>query len=481
MKPEVKGKNKNSIVRFLLMFLLIAALCFVLGLGLWVAEINYDVQIKAMNQFLKQEELNNENVAHTRLILRYIKQKELYNGSLTRDSLDHDEFIYNRDILPDYNEMKQITQLNTVEKGVVLLINLMRYVTGKNPILISGDNDQLILLYSGYYHERARNYEKAIGFYNQMLAAVLKREIKGNVLLHKGYCFAMLEEYEKARSIYQQVIKDYMGMGVSTASEILLHYMDEFKKESDSILQNKDGDIQKGEKLINLLNHKVALKVLKDVKGSNPAEKARLEYYKGICFEELGNKKEAINSYVRSIQSDITNSAALYANRRIYTIATDLPEGSKFISLSRTVGEKQNDPVLQNIDKEYQEMQKEEPVVLPEPIAEFKVETNELTVDIKSFDAQIQSMVETVSNIAPVITNEPVKPEVKEVKPLVVKPLPEDMVGLKVKITTISNEIFTGVLLKSQYESFIIDTLVGPVKIGKENVKTIKPLQSKGK
>ncbi|OHD79315.1 MAG: hypothetical protein A2355_17170 [Spirochaetes bacterium RIFOXYB1_FULL_32_8] len=303
-----------------------------------------------------------------------------------------------------------------------------------------------------------------------MLSVGLSTEIKGNILLHHGFCSAMMEDYQTAQKVYQKIIDEYTGTGAAAAAEILKHYLEEFNKERDRILQESGNSLKKGEKLVFLLNHNIALKVLKEVKETNTSEKSILEYYKGICFDELGNKKDAIESFILSIQADIKSPAARYANRRIYTIASDLPDNTHIMDFSRKIGKKQNDPILLDIDKKYQELNSNDSIELPSS-------TNDIYLDINTIDTNVTKI---MSNLISINTNPVINDSNnrKTLTRLEVNQLTESYMGYKVKVTTISNEVFSGALITSQNESYIkVDTLVGPIGIYKNNILSIVPLQ----
>ena len=58
--------------------------------------------------------------------------------------------------------------------------------------------------------------------------------------------------------------------------------------------------------------------------------------------------------------------------------------------------------------------------------------------------------------------------------------LAESFMGQKVRIKTISNEIFTGVLITSQNESFIkMDTIIGTIGIEKGKISSLVPIKKK--
>ena len=440
----------------------------VLGAGVTIALMNYQIQLKALNQLLKQQELTDENVSHTRLIIRYIKQKAIYHGALNRDELDRSEYFYHEEVLPNIRQMRQATRLTFYERSMVFLINQFRRISGKPRIVAPLDRDPLVLLYSAYQQEMARNYQTAIWYYDEMLKDDLGPGLEGHIRLHRAFCQAMLGDYEAAKTAYTEVIKRYEGSGIAIAAAILLRYMEEFNRERDRIMAGRDSDMIKGERLVQLLNHRVALKVLESVSARNKSERARLEYYKGVCFEELGSKKEAVDAYLNSIQSDLQSSAARYANRRVYSIASGLPQGEKVLSFSREVGLRQKDQILMEIDTHHRKTAGENPPVSPPVLS-----VND-TLDEALLEERIEKMSGQMPEFGTMAFNAPVRVLSRgEVNQLTVS-----LLGKRVRVTTISNEVFSGQLISSQEEELIkIDTLIGPVGIRKQLVHSIVPVE----
>lgn len=445
--------------RWQLIALAFSIFLFLLGYG--IAKTNISIQMKAFQTQIKTEEVNDRGVSHSRLIIKYIKQKELYSEKINRDKLDNVEFQYNQEVLQLDKKNNSAKRLTWNEQIVLSMINTYRLLTGYKMITIEQKRDTFHEIIVAYNLEKNQEYQAAIDIYEKNLLNQHDLTTRGNIYLHIGFCHAMLENDAEARAYYKDVIAQYPGTDLSIAASILLKYMEMFDQERNRVLQSTSTSLIKGEKLSILLSHKSALQVIESFQSTDQDEIARLNFTKGICYEALGEKQKAIDAYVTSIKTGLNTKSARYANRRIYTIASYLPNNNDIIMSSMKIAEKQKDKILIELDYKYRD---------------------EITSSLKLGDEghitseQIMQAVESSEILSKEDKASPaiIVPVMKPLKIEIVNEIVTSMQGKEVRVVTISNEIFTGKLMNSEKEAYIlIDTLIGQFGIRKDKIKAM--------
>ena len=381
MALKIQFNSKQLI--FLSLPLLILIIC------LWAARVNYSVQIKSLNYFLKQNDLTQDNVALTRLTLRYIKQKQLYRGEVSHDEFSKEEFFYNQSILPRPDEIEQ-PDLSFEERIIAALIDQFRKFINKSSMNSNPDNSYLKILYFAFYYEKTKDYQKAIQLYDKLFPYPSAENIQGILLLHKAYCLALTENFDTAEKIYLEIIRRFKGTASSVTATSLLNFMKEFNREKDFVIRQHSLDIIKSGKLIDLMNYKQALKILNSIQSVRANEKALLDYYKGVCLEESGFKIKAIESFMSSIRDDLKSNSAILANRRIFNIAINGEKNGILLPFVRMVGNAQKDQVLKDMDLFYLKY----PNTIPSGLLQ---ETNLIAQNTDIIESNIRAMMPLIN------------------------------------------------------------------------------------
>jgi tetratricopeptide (TPR) repeat protein len=271
--------------------------------------------------FLQRSSREDNSIDHIGLVMKYRLHKEMYENRITAEDTSIIETRINSILSGREAESKALPgRYNYLSIPVLHSINLIRYITGVPLIEDMEDDDLNLSLEVAYYHERNKDYKKAIALYNQILDDPSSgRTLKAGVLLHVGFCYSIIGDYEKAKSKYLTVIKEYGDINTAITAAVMLRYLEGFRTEIEKVLGTEKDSTAKGEKLYKLIAYTESYEVLKRIENTaSLSERGKIKYFKGRTLEEIGETGKAIDIYQQIVMDNPQSEYASSANRRIY-------------------------------------------------------------------------------------------------------------------------------------------------------------------
>lgn len=203
---------------------------------------------------------------------------------------------------------------------VRVILNVMRFVLGKELIKPEQENEIFKVLEIGYFWERNRKYKEAIDIYDKVLDMPgVDSDIRATVLLHKGFCFSMLSEYKKSVEVYERVISVYPDTDAGKTAWKLLDFINSINKKRVALASTSVTGFEKAKQYYLLMDYRNSIKFFSEYleKASSAKDANEARFLKGRAHEELGETEEAVFEYRRTIKRDKSKRWAREANRRM--------------------------------------------------------------------------------------------------------------------------------------------------------------------
>ena len=405
--------------------------------------INITIRLHELSQSLRKNTVDVNSLDHMGLLMTYQLHQRLYDGRITPDQSDITELRI-LSLIKESETVRSGNRLPAFLSPALHMINGMRHLIKKQPLIwdIEDDPSQAILSLA-YYYERNRKYSIALDQYRKLEKINLDNETHAGILLHEGFCQSMLGDFPSALKLYRDVINNYPESNACITASIMLHKLVEFRSEAENVMASEKDSVVKGEKLFRLISFREALKVLESIEKEAPeSEKARINYYRARCHEELSEGDNALKAYQSIINNSRDKDIARSANRRILLIGTALSGDNALQTLSMKNNQVLNDPSLEQMNTMVRQLS---------PRNEIKI------------NAQNIISPETITMME--------KAEVKPAEPLK-KPSP---VIRKVKIYTREGNIFVGTIAKETDNILTLTTGFGTVYVERSTIDKIEP------
>lgn len=317
-------------------------------------DVCVQLRMRELQVILQSGDYEESNLDHIGLLMKYDLHRKMYEDKISNEMADAVEIDINSLISEraSYREVP-IRKHEYASVPVSGIINSFRFIIGKPQLRDIAENASTAYLDTAYYYERNKYYARALMIYDKALQEVRgDRMIIASIMLHQGFCNALLGNYDKAKSLYLKIINDYSDKSVAITAAILLKYLEGFHAEYRRVVRGTFDPVKRSEKLYKLLAFKEAVKTLKLIeKKADRRLAARLNYYKGKCYEELGEKETALNSYLEVITNDHRSSFARLANRRVYIIGSQVKEGGSIQQIAFQINKVLKDKKLDSIVK----------------------------------------------------------------------------------------------------------------------------------
>jgi len=444
-------------------------LLFFVSLGLLlysykVAVAGIQVQMEEMEWRLQESEYLENESSHLHLVIKYTSQRQLYRDSISQKDLDLLEF----ELRNQYKEISQtIPDLKKshdyFQRMAIRFINLKRSLT--NEVLFPGPDRKLNVRYLNlaYQMERNREYQRALVLYNLMLEKPLPADIIGGVRLHKAFCLAILGQDEAARELYLQLMSEYQGDNIGITATQLLDFLNEFEGEETKIANSQMDHRSKAVYLTKLLKCEEALQAIAEASSLSAQDASYLNYYKGICLEEMGEKTEAIQAYGKSIASSGNSEVAKDANRRIFMIASESRKSQPLRDMSLRLNRVLQDSALDSLKKidtlaSNQDSFVEKEMFLEKETSDTLLDLS-VSIHVDSIEKAIRSNLQNAKSTS------------------VEKPVRAGIIGpdVKVRVLTLGGKAFYGTLLNRSDEKIIrIKTMIGTLPIKQSEIKSVQ-------
>ena len=321
-------------------------------------DIGVHIRLRELRMVLQQGNREESNLDHIGLIMKYHLHKRMYENSISDEEADTIENNINRIIA-----RRAVQSGDTIQRyryasvPVLSFINMLRFITGKRKIRHVEDEASSPHLDAAYYYERNKSYRRALTAYQQA-----RREWRGartvvaSIIVHEGFCHSMLGDYRQAKDRYLTVVNEYSDVNVAMTAAVLLKYLDGFRTEYHRVMGRSLSPKIRSEKLYKLLAYREAIKTLDAIAKTDDRHLGtRLEYYKGKCYEELGEKERAVDSYLKVITESHRTKFAKLANRRVYVIGTQVKNGSEIkkmaLQINTVLKDREMEVVIEESEK----------------------------------------------------------------------------------------------------------------------------------
>ncbi|MBN2160502.1 MAG: tetratricopeptide repeat protein [Spirochaetes bacterium] len=318
-------------------------------------DINRYIRIKEIRIYMQQSNREENNIDHMGLVMKYRIHKRLYENQINNDEADLIEARVNS-ILAGTDTYRHVSmeRYRLLSIPTLFVINFMRAIMGKPPIRDLAEDTTHTLLEVAYYYERNNYYAKALEVYDRALRSGRYSDTyRAGIILHQGYCHSILGDYDIAREKYMEVVKQYGDTPVAVTALILLRYLEGFRSELERVVKSEPDSVEKSEKLYRLIAYREAMQVMNRVeKTVPPAQRARLMYLKGRCYEDLSEKEKAIDAYQGVVTGSPESPYARMANRRIFIAGTMASNGDTVKNMAVMNNQLLRDPVFETMTEQ---------------------------------------------------------------------------------------------------------------------------------
>ena len=442
-------------------FTLVLITAGIVSLMMFLNDVNLHIRIKELRLYMQKSTREDNNIDHIGLVMKYRIQKKMYESQLHQDEADVIEARVNSILSKTTADRKvSMERYQYVSIPSLFIINLFRKITNKEPIQNVWDDTANIYLAIAYYYERNNCFARALDIY----ARALKKETyntntMASIILHEGYCHSIMGNYKVARNRYLYVIKNYGDKPVAITALILLKYLEGFRSELVHVLKYEKDSLDKSEKLCKLIAYREALGVISKIENkSNPHDRPRIMYIKGVCLEGLSEKEKAIDSYQNIVVENIESPYARLANRRIYIAGSLATNGEKLKNLAVRNNREIRDPVFDKM------VDQETRLRLPEEEENAAIFQEELAKEESRYP---------VLNIEKIKFLSTMEPAVPLNRDRIHKAAPE----IIVRVNTVQGDIFIGAIQQETKEYIVLATMIGTVKIPRKNIVSLKRIK----
>jgi tetratricopeptide (TPR) repeat protein len=407
-----------------------------------VNDTNIEIRLNELSSYFHELDVMENNVDDIVLVARYSLHKKMYEEKISMESADamkhRLQLLTDSRIAETSHEEKHTGILKVMSMS---LINLNRVLMGKPPVRKAKKNeDPLKLIDEAYYFEKNYAFKKAIEIYRRVLVeSEITRAVTARVLLHLGYSSALIGSRKSAENYYERIIKEYSSDNIALTASILLKYLRGFEKERSRVKKSGIGSIEKSRKLYNLQAYDDALNILNSMElNAAPDQVSRIKYYKAQCYSGIGEPGKAAEIHMDIIADNPVSQFARLSNRSLYLIGNRMGGENRVKLASVKLNRVIKDPVLDKMLK-------------TEKIYARDEKEREAAADKITVSPEVLKKVDEV---------------------LLVKK--SEYIGKNVRVKTLSDNLFTGTVMREKNNVFSIKTSFGVIDIHKNKISTIQ-------
>ncbi|TGK31364.1 hypothetical protein EHQ05_00635 [Leptospira yasudae] len=283
-----------------------------------------------------------------------LEKRKLFNFSFSSEIL-RSKF---ESILSNRDNIKAEMNLNNLESSLIesnhlesfsvgvlqsfgsVLINAVRFVTGKPPIDFEINSSKIRALEHAFSLERNQGYKEAYQAYGETLGDFAKgTDESGFILLHQGFCLAVQGEFDHALRDLESVLANNPGTVFANDAEILIAIIQKSKQSAQEIEENFDSPESRARAFFAKGNY---AKVLEEF-AKTKMDSAEMRYIRAYSLEKTGNQSAAITEYAKLAFSDTDKEIAIKANRRLLMLGHYYNAGSEIARISDKNAERLGD------------------------------------------------------------------------------------------------------------------------------------------
>ncbi|WP_078128615.1 hypothetical protein [Leptospira alexanderi] len=283
-----------------------------------------------------------------------LEKRKLFNFSFSSEILrsKFESILSNRENIRAEmnlnNLQSSLIESNQLEKfsvGILqnfgsVLINSVRFVTGKPPIDFEISSTKIRLLERAFTLERNQAFKEAYQTYGESLKTFAKgTDESGFILLHQGFCLAVQGEFDHALKDLESVLENNPGTVFANDAEILIAIVQKSKQSAKEIEENFDSPESRARAYFAKGNYP---KVLEEFAKSEMTS-AEMKYIQAYSFEKTGNQNVAITEYAKLAFSNTNKEIAIKANRRLMMLGHYYNAGNEIVKISDKNAERLGD------------------------------------------------------------------------------------------------------------------------------------------
>ncbi|NLB63820.1 MAG: hypothetical protein GX801_06910 [Fibrobacter sp.] len=480
---------KKSISQLLNNYVLIGFVLIILFMVVFLINSSIKVQYSELEWSFLRSNVLDATVSSNHMIAKLENRYKLYDKQLKQEEVDVAEFLLRQGIKANFGVVQyRFLQVNRwLELINRKLINLIRLLTGEEPLPTTADARALSLVGVAFLLEFDNEFTKAVILYDEILMEkITDSRLYDLVRLHRGFCFAMLGNESVANYEYDMVMASQKASDIGMTAATLKQYLKDSKIAKQKVLASNADALSQALKIAQLGYCDETDSILNTITSTSAYVQGQKAMIRGQCYELRGNKREATKSYIKAVAQGDDIEVAKNANRRLLLISHQLPgeESEAIEKITKKINEQLQDSIFTSIassselhaaedDKSAEGYVKA--LDLSEETAEAKViKAEEEQVD-SSWLAELQELhKEAEENIAQQILVEEEEVVIVEKAPpanIISELDPIAPLGKYVTLKT-KDKVFSGVVVSEPGAMLIrLKTMIGVVAIPRDQLK----------
>lgn len=411
-----------------------------------------EIRIWQLQALLEEQSLQSLEIRNDALIARYKMLSESENLSATGSLLIEEARlqVLIREELKNRSERSQNLRKHYLDPLIQPFVEL--FTSSETISILQARHPKLMnLLELAYYYETTRDFQKAVATYNiaEDKAATHSRAYY-YIYLHRGFCKLVLNKPKEASKDLEILEDSQSPMNFREAARFMRKSIQEEERlalQKNRVVSLREQGVAAFQSMNFLRSLDIFSKML-EYKADSYAY-----YYRGRSFEELGIRSAAIHDYKQAIRLSKPRRYAVLANRRLFAMGIlytqKKEERQKILKEVMRTARKQGDRLvrtqrlkesLRNIRSARAELP-EKPAVEDPIVQEVEKETSQIKIEIPKI-TPVKSKVQTKRGQQKTILD----------------------------IETVSNERFSGVMMRETDSEIQLKTKFGVIVIPKKDI-----------
>ncbi|MBN2534186.1 MAG: tetratricopeptide repeat protein, partial [Spirochaetales bacterium] len=356
---------RNTFSGKLFLFLIVISSSMII-FGMIVLNNNVtNIGIIELNGFLNEMNREISDVDYLGMVSKFKLHMDFYKDNIDQQEFDKNELRVAMVISGYENTISIYSRKDSgFTRFLLIIINLMRKLIDKPPLLQDYYNPTDNDLSLAYYYERNNYYDKALTVYNRALKKENLDKKKIPVInIHRSFCLALLRKVEEAKTLLKDVINQYSNENLALTAATLLQYIIYFEQEINKTKESGESALNKSEKLYKLIAYDDAIEILNQLSLEDEGQKDKIQYLKARCYEEVGEKEKSLEIYQEIIEENADSETAKLANNRILIMGTKDKELEELTEIAKDNNEKIKDTEfteILDVAEQYKETTKDE-------------------------------------------------------------------------------------------------------------------------